>query len=163
MPTASSPAPTAEELISAARRWIDTPVRHYGRAPSGAAIGVGCDCLNLILAAGLAVGAVDVGGEVFEYGRLPNPERLVRDLGRFLIPLGKEVEPEDAMVATLSWNSRDLPMHLAIMATAEDGSGRRTFLHAHPLASPKPRVVETGFAGVWPQRLCGFWRYPRLA
>lgn len=148
------PLVTPAVVIAEARTWLDVPVFHRGRTRAG-----GVDCLGLVICVGVAAGAVDAPDdpELEDYGRLPNPKRLVAGLDRRLVPIDKaEAGPAD--VLAFSWGLDGAPMHLAIMA---EHRGRATIIHAFPLIVPQ-RVVEMSFAADWPPRLCAAWRYPRV-
>ncbi|HEY5411102.1 MAG TPA: hypothetical protein VIJ94_10295 [Caulobacteraceae bacterium] len=145
---------TTADVVTAARSYIGSPIFHRGRSREG-----GIDCLGLVILAGVESGAMQDPDEASwpfaAYGRLPNPKRLIESLGHFLKPIEIcELRPAD--VIGLSWGAKDLPMHLAIRAEFQ---GRASMIHALPLVKP-PRVVETGYAGVWVEQTCGAWRYP---
>lgn len=147
---------TADDVIWEARSLVGAPVIHRGRTRAG-----GVDCLGLIILSGVSAGVLDPPDEVnwpyAEYGRLPNPRRLVETLNHFLTPIDlKDAGPAD--VISISWGARDLPMHLAIRAEFEQ---RASMIHAYAVLRP-PRVVEISYAGDWVERTCGAWRYPGL-
>jgi cell wall-associated NlpC family hydrolase len=148
--------PSAVLVQAEARKWVGTPVRFKGRT-----CGVSVDCIGLILGVGFAAGGLVVPPDELEhlerYGWLPNSVVLQDAMSRFMVPAFGDWRPGD--VGAFDWGARDLPMHLAIMA---DYGGRMTMIHANPLSKPK-RVTEGAYGGCWPERLCGFWRYPGLA
>jgi hypothetical protein len=162
MPTtcSNSPAPRSPALVQAvARSWIDTPLLHRQ-----ALKGVAVDCLHLMIETGVEADVLDRPSPdyspLYDYGRLPNPNRLIAGLEAHMLPLRKDGWGPGDVVA-LSWGARDLPMHVAIMA---EFRGRMTMIHAYPLLkiAGKRRVREMTYAADWPDRACSFWRYPRL-
>jgi cell wall-associated NlpC family hydrolase len=145
-------------LVAAARHWIGTPYVHQHRTRGHAV-----DCVGLIIGAGLDAGVLpgwspEAWSRYSRYGRAPNPEHMTRAINEFLCPL--DLDPRtpapDASVAFIGWRDH-MPMHLAIMATAEDG--RRTMIHAFAHIG---KVVEHGFDAPWPDRVVSWWSYPGI-
>lgn len=154
--------PTAADVVTAARSWLDTPFRHKHRAK-----GIGVDCIMLAWAVGEEAGVITVDPAVWEqfkgYGRAPNPARMRQALAASLVEITEDqAGPGD--IVWVHWGHPDLPMHLAILA---DKAGRPTLIHARAdirsNAFPDGRVVEHGFAEEWRERVAGWWRYPGLA
>lgn len=151
------------DVVAEARSWKGVGIIHRGRTRKG-----GVDCLGLVIVTGVGSGAVDDPGAALEpfedYGRLPNPRRLVAGLDTFLTRACDTAKPGD--VLALHWGAAEMPMHLAILAEAE---GRPSIIHAYPLVRPK-RVLEVSYAGIWPNRLCHdqatgrplVWRFPKI-
>lgn len=125
-------------------------------------MGVGVDCIRLIIAVGWAVGVLDASAEQLAphlvYGRVPKSAIMRASLEAFLLPV--EGEHRLADIGFFSWGADHLPMHMAIMA--EDGKGRETMIHANGQVVPR-RVRENGYDAVWQGRNHGFFRYPGLA
>jgi len=152
---------TREEVVAEARRWINTPVKKYGRV-----LGRGVDCIGLGEEVGKATGAMDdphwLDGPWAKYGSMPNPRHLLAALNTYLIRIGDD-EWGDGDVAALAWvdarNGVLLPMHMAIMSS--DLFGRPNMIHAHARIRRK-RVVEHGYTAEWPRRAHSFYRYPKL-
>jgi len=151
------PSP-ADRVVAAARSWISTPYVHQHRTK-----GVGADCVGLVIAAGLEANVLPTWTEEAwaphrGYGRAPNPEHMGRAIRQFLEPL--DLDPAQlappGSVAFIGWR-RHLPMHLAIMAIADD---RPTMIHAFAGIG---KVVEHGFVDPWPARVISWWRYPGVA
>lgn len=144
-----------EAVVAEARAWLGVPLIHRGRDRQG-----GVDCLGLVIVVGVGSGAVDDPGAALDafgdYGRLPNAERLAAGLDAFLVRACDTGRPGD--VVGLHWGRPGAVMHLAILA---DYAGRASMIHAYPLIRPKA-VVEVSFAGLWPNRVCGFWRFPNV-
>jgi NlpC/P60 family putative phage cell wall peptidase len=149
---------TRQAVVAEARGWIGTPYQHQARVRQ-----VGTDCVGLIVGVGIAAGVLEWSAEAFApwrgYGRLPNPRKMREGLERFLIEIeADQVRPGD--IPWFAWRE-GRPMHLGIMATDDTlAEGRPTIIHATSLIG---RVVEHGFAGEWPDRVEGWWRYPGLA
>lgn len=144
---------TRSLVISEARRWVGTPYRHQARL-----LGVGVDCVGLIVGVGTACDVLPWSEEAFApfagYARLPNPGKMREAMGRFLVPVpAAEVQRGD--VAWFAWRD-GLPMHLAILSRRDR---RLTMIHA---TSQIGKVVEHGFADPWPRRVDSWWRYPGL-
>lgn len=139
---------TGEDVAACARTWREVPIFHMGRTRAG-----GVDCLGLVICVGRELGLVGQDAEApGYYGRLPNPKRLVEGLDRFM---DRTASAAIGDVIALSWGANKLPMHLAILAQV---AGRATIIHANPRLN-RPRVVEMGYAGDWPRRACGSWRF----
>ena len=144
-------------VVAEARSFVGTEYRHQSRVK-----GVGVDCVGLIVATGLAVGVLDWSEEAFApwngYGRLPNPRKMREGLERFLLPISAE-DVQDGDIPWFAWRE-GRPMHVGIMATdCSFGAARPMIIHA---TSTVGSVVEHGFAGEWPGRVEGWWRYPGL-
>ncbi len=153
-PTRSSPV--GANVVAEARRWIDTPVAHRGRK-----LGVGVDCVGLVIMVGLALKVLqlpDVLSDAWaKYGLLPNPESMRRALDTYLVRVAGD--HQDGDIGRFSLVRDGPPMHLAIMSTQ---AGRPAMIHARADIRRK-RVVETGYAATWPEWNQGFWRYPGIA
>lgn len=151
-PTPSSDALRAA-VVGEARRWLGTPYLHQARV-----LGVGCDCVGLILAAGIDSGVLCVPSAAWvpfaAYSRTPNPRRIERALRLFLRPCD---DPGEGDVGWCDWGMGP-PMHLMIRTILPDG--RAGMIHADG-RGPK-RVVEHGFAAEWPDRVHSWWRYPAI-
>lgn len=138
-------------IIDEARKWLGTPYRHQHRA-----IGIGCDCVNLVIAVGLDLGLTTLTDEQYApfkgYSRLPNPRMMKRGIE----VICREIEsPEVGDIMWLQWG-RGLPMHMAILS---EMNGRPTMIHAYSGAG---KVVEHGFTAEWQNRVNSWWRYKGL-
>lgn len=140
-------------VVAEARSWVNTPFHHQA-----ALKGVGCDCGGLVRGVGEAAGVMHIDPAVWRrhanYGRTPNPRRMRRTLATFL----HEIPPDQAGVADVLWLMwrKDLPMHLAIVATYGE---RPTMIHA---LSDVGHVAEHGLTQDWRDRVDSVWRYPGL-
>lgn len=139
------------KIIDAARDWVGTPYQHQHRMK-----GVGCDCVNLVIAVGLELGILDWTPEAFAkfrgYTRAPNPARMRLAMETFLVELPAGTPPEPGDIAWIGW-ARGLPMHLAIITGP-------TMIHAF---SDARAVVEHGIDGLWRSRFHSIWRFPGVA
>ena len=158
---------TREEIVAAARELVGAKLFHQGRTAAG-----GVDCLGVILVAGEACGALPGGLVIPDYGRLPNPRRLVANMDAAAIRLtdhdalsfepaaspARQAQGEfgDGDILGMAWGLKGAPMHLGIAATFQ---GRRTIIQANPGLQ---RVTEAGFAGAWSSAFCVAWRFPNL-
>lgn len=143
---------SSAQIVEEARSWVGVPTFHHGRTRAG-----GVDCLGLVMAVGEATGAIARAGIVVpDYGRLPNPKRLVAGMGA--AGMIKIAAFDDGDVIGISWGLAGRPMHLAIAATYRD---RKTIIHADPRAGS---VREVSFAGVWAAGFagCPAWRFPNV-
>lgn len=144
-------------VVTEAREWLATPYVHQHRTK-----GVACDCVGLIIGVGLALDILprwspEAWRPHSRYGRMPNPAHMTKAIAEFLDPLdlsNPQGQIPDGSVAFIGWREA-MPMHLAIIGTADDG--RRTMIHAFSHAGA---VVEHGFAEEWPDRVVSWWRYP---
>lgn len=139
-----------DELIMEARTWVGTPFRHQGRVK-----GVGVDCANLVLAVGEAAGVMAPDWfarmrKYHGYRRTPDPTKMRAALEEFLVEI---TDPRVGDVAWIEW-SKDVPMHLAILA---DGKDRTMIIHAF---APLRKVIEHGFTEDWQAKVNSWWRYP---
>lgn len=145
-------------VVAEARSWVGTPYVHQHRTKGHAV-----DCVGLVIGVGLAAGVLptwtpEAWAPHQSYGRAANPAHMSRAIEEFLLPLypADAAAAPDGTIAFMAWR-RDLPMHVAILASMPDG--RRTMIHAYPQAR---RVVEHGFAAEWPDRVVSLWTYPGL-
>lgn len=165
--TRNPKGPGRAEIVAAARELVGVKLFHQGRTAAG-----GVDCLGVILVAGEASGALPGGLVIPDYGRLPNPHRLVANMDAAAIrlvdhdalsfepktPPARQAQGEydDGDILGMSWGLRGAPMHLGIATTFQ---GRRMIVQANPGLQ---RVTEAGFAGAWSGAFCVAWRFPNL-
>jgi NlpC/P60 family putative phage cell wall peptidase len=138
-----------DAVIAEARRWVGTPYRHRA-----ALIGIGCDCLGLILGVrhALAQGAGDVAMPRygFDWASVGKGELLLEGCeGRLLRTLGRE-EPGDVLL--FRWRAGRPASHLAFAADA----GR--MIHAHVRAC----VAEVPLGPAWRRRVAAIYRFPEI-
>lgn len=133
---------TREAIVAEARRWLGTPYRHKGRI-----LGRAADCAAPIICTAWALGFEYE--EQLDYGRVPNPRRMIDELERNMIRVPVS-EATDADVLHMSWKLR--PHHLALRTPVG-------ILHAYNMIDP-PRVVEHTLSPDWAARIRGAYRFP---
>ncbi len=144
------------EIVRQARQWVGTPYRHQHRVRQQ-----GVDCVGLIIGAGHNAGVLAIPEEAWApfaaYARTPNPTKMAEAMEIFLRrrETGPDLPP-DGSVCWMGWRAH-MPMHLGILATAPDGTGRRTLIHAYEHVGA---CVEHGFEAEWPGRVLSWWDYP---
>lgn len=132
---------TNDALIAAARQSLGTRFRHQGRSARH-----GVDCVGLIIVAARAVG-LDVK-DVRAYGRQPQPAHFISYIERNA--LDRIDAPAPGAIALFDFGAG--PQHAALLTG-------KSMLHAY---APSRKVVEHGFTGPWPQRLCGLYAFTHL-
>lgn len=103
-------------IVEAARRHIGTPFKHQGRLP-----GVYLDCIGLLVCTGHDVRALI--SDCFDYGRNPNPRRLIDHMAA---QLHRVSGPALQLEADASALDIARPGHL-LLFHYEDGQGRPAF------------------------------------
>lgn len=141
---------SAALMIAEARAWIGTPYRH-----AGAAKGLGCDCLGLILG---------VGREVFGKARFPpvpfyppdwaeasGQERLLDGLRKafFSVDVAKAAMGD---ILLFRWRAGRPASHAGFLT--DEG----TLIHAHARAA----VAEIDLTPAWRRRLIAAFRFPEI-
>jgi hypothetical protein len=155
--TCSNRTPAAVQAVG--RTWINTPVKHRQQNK-----GVAVDCIHLIIGVGVEADVLDRPdpsySPLLDYGRLPNPKRLIAGLEEHMLRLGDD-EWGPADVVALGWSKRELPMHVALLAQFRT---RTTMIQAYPYLriDGEPRVREITYSADWPARAHSYWRFPRL-
>lgn len=129
-------------IIDEARKWIGTPYLHQGRL-----IGIGVDCVGLIVGVGHSLGLTD--WDSTDYTNQPNPALMRATMNEHLDP----VSQIDMRSGDILWFaiSKD-PRHVAIYT----GSG---IIHS----MFNREVIEHGLDGVWNSRIRGVWRFRGIA
>lgn len=138
------PSLAAADVIAAARSYVDVPFRHQGRSREG------LDCLGLLICA-----AVDLGlpyRDNLNYGRTPDPRRILKEIRQQLIPADAYAP---GLVVLLRWGADTA--HFGLIT---DLGGRLGLIHA---AQPYGRVVEHGFDATWRRRRRGLFAIPGVA
>ncbi len=117
------------------------------------------DCLGLLIAVAKTLDLHGKHGDALldydrqDYGWRPDGARLKAMLATHLHEIPTEAAlPADVLLFTLGGN----PQHVGICTQLPDG--RPGLLHAY---APIGKVVEHGFGGAWPQRLCAAFRLPQ--
>lgn len=138
---------TLSKVSGAAREWIGTPYKHQAHIK-----GVGADC------AGVAIGVLSELGYIkmddhrlkrlSNYGRLPNPSAMERNMRMFLRKY--KGNPKPGVIAWIQWRE-NLPMHIGIISGNEDNL---TLIHSY---SDVGRVVENSLTEEWIDRIHSLW------
>ncbi|GER07176.1 hypothetical protein GCM10007972_18040 [Iodidimonas muriae] len=130
----------ADEIVTAARRWLGTPFHHQGRVR-----GVGVDCAGLVIgvARELDLMCIDVTG----YGHRPDDTEMERLVRAHLteIPLA-EAGLGDVLLLLIDGR----PQHLAIRTDIG-------MIHAY---APARKVVEHRIDDSWASRIVAAFRFP---
>lgn len=114
--------------MTEARTWTDTPWLHQGRL-----IGVGVDCVGLVLETARGLGLTDM--QVADYPRRPDATlRKLCDEHLDAIPL---YEAREADVLLFAWNNS--PVHMAIITGYDSETAVYTIIHAYAI---NRKVVE---------------------
>ena len=138
-----------EDVVTEARKWIDTPYHHQGRL-----IGVGVDCVGLII--GICEELCTESYDSKSYTRYrrcpPRGKGMLRDLDR-VCGEGKETaEPGDIAVFWMNGRNKRA-QHLAVVSDYG-------LIHTHSRAG---KVVEHKFSAWWKNRLIGYYNFPEVS
>jgi len=134
-------------IVTAARRWIDTPyVDQHSR------VCVGADCLGLILGVGRDVGTLTAYRPP-AYTPNPDGKMLRREADAALVPVYQRVQP--GMVGLFWYAHRRWPQHLAIF-TDYRGLGMIHALSGHA-------VREHSINSFWSLRFVRAYDFPGVA
>ena len=138
--------PNRQDVVSAARRWLDTPWRHQGRM-----IGHACDCAGLVIGVATELGLIDF--DVRNYPRRPDGKTL-RALCDEHMRRIKSYDIGDVLLMEFG----AAPQHLGIVGDYPDGG--ESLIHAYAQAR---RVVEHRIESVWQRRVVSAYRLPGVA
>lgn len=135
---------TRADIIAEARKWIGTPYHHQQRA-----LGLGVDCVGILIGVAHALNLSTF--DTFDYGRTPNPDRMLALLREHMT----EIAIDDAVAgdAVLFRFTQD-PQHLAILT---DG-GR--MIHAYATVG---ECVETDYDRAWRRRAVAAFAFPQVS
>lgn len=125
------------QAVAAARAAIGTPFHHQGRE-----VGVGLDCIGLVIIALRAVG-LSVHDRT-DY--LPRPDG--NSLQQALLDHGCNAVPEIVAGSILLFRYDNQPQHVALATSAH------SMIHAF---APACAVVETEIGDYWRRRLVGIY------
>lgn len=131
-----------DDIIAAARAWLDTPFRHQGRLR-----GVGCDCIGLVVgvAADLGIVTPDRPG----YSRHPaGILQAALDAALIAAPC-----PAPGRVLLLRWAGE--PTHVALVGSHP--AGGLTLIHAY---AQSRKVVEHILDDTWASRIVKAYEFP---
>ncbi|MFA6280376.1 MAG: NlpC/P60 family protein [Bdellovibrionales bacterium] len=126
-------------MIAAARACLGTPFHHQGRV-----VGVGLDCIGLIVVAMQAVGRPV--RDRLDYGRRPDGTSLIAALeAHGMRRASAMIEAGDILLFRYDHQ----PQHVALATSG------KTMIHAFAVAG---QVVETNIGDYWQRRLVGIYR-----
>ena len=119
-----------QHIVEAARGCIDTPYHHQGRK-----VGVGLDCVGLVVRVGRAVHALGGGFDVRGYSRVPDGFSLMHHLDEQLDTIERaDMRPGDVICVAFD----GYPQHIGVLG--DYAHGGLSIIHA---SSSAGRVIET--------------------
>lgn len=134
-------------IVSIARRWVDTPFHHQARLER-----VGVDCVGLVICVAREIDAVPSDWDVEGYGRVPDGRQLVHHLQQRLVPIAQaEMRPGD--VVLVAFDSH--PQHVGIVGNYLHGG--LSIIHA---SGAHGRVLETRLLFSRAMRFEAAYRFP---
>jgi NlpC/P60 family putative phage cell wall peptidase len=133
---------TKEEIVTEARRWLETPYQHQARL-----LGVGVDCAGLIMGVGENTGVLHV--DYRGYGQLPHKGMLRKICDSHLVPI-EEVEAGAVLLMGFSDDPAQ-EQHLAIY------TGHGTIIHSYESVGT---CTEHRYSDVWRSRTRQIYRFP---
>lgn len=131
------------EIVDAARAWLRTPFAHQGRL-----LGVGCDCIGLVVGVAVALGVPveDRAG----YSREPQGRALRAALDAQLLRLDEPV-PGCVVLMRIGREER----HVGIVARAPTGA--LSLIHAWAQSG---EVIEHHLDDAWRRRIVQSYGFP---
>jgi len=134
-----------QQVVQAARAWLDTPFLHQGRV-----LGKGVDCAGVVIKVAHVLGLSAF--DAFNYSRSPDGVTLRSALDEHM-----DVVEFKAMavgdVVLMSFLRQ--PQHLAIVTAVDPFY----ILHSDAFAPGGGRVVEHRLDSEWQRRIRGIYRY----
>lgn len=130
---------TADQVVSQAHTWLETPWHHQGRLKN-----VGVDCVGLIV--GVCRDLNIPVEDYLEYGRFPDGYFLAKEFERQLIKKNSQPTPGDIMLFRIS----RMPQHCGICTPVG-------IIHAHQGVM---KVVETSLPAHWGTHILGVYQLP---
>ena len=132
---------TGQELITMARKHLNTKWRHQGRQA-----GVALDCVGLLYAVADEAGITTE--DVRNYNRRPGSMKLYEQLNRYCdeIPLESEMKPADILVVSVEGEE---PQHVLLW------TGQGTVIHS---SARHRKVVEHRYDDETRRGLCKVFR-----
>lgn len=119
-----------QDVVTAARGWMDTPYRHQARAK-----GLGVDCIGLVIGVARELSLVAPDFDVNGYRRRPDGTTLMRLSLQHMVAVEYEaMQAGDVVVVAFDTD----PQHFGILADYRHGG--LSMIHA---ASGHGRVIET--------------------
>ena len=142
---------TANDLLTAARRYLETPFHHRARI-----LGRGMDCVGLVLSVGEDLGLSDRNGKPFRredypyYAKQPADRFVHEECTRRLLRKPFVLAPGDVVTIRLP----QFPCHVGILSDM-NGLG---IIHAY--AGGRGIVTEHCLDTAWKQRIVGVFTIP---
>lgn len=150
---------TRANVISQARKYLSTPFIHQGRV-----MGVGVDCVGLVLCVADDLGLNDIHGlplgrhDYPDYDRQPDNHTVqAKCIDRLVRVLNTAVVPGDIVNVKMP----DSPCHTGIV-TAVNADGSLTLIHAYNTGRPDACVVEHRLDHAWRRRIAASFRFPEV-
>lgn len=135
--------PRRDEIVAAARVWLETPWMHQGRSS------LGIDCAGLVIVVGNELGLLNY--DTTSYQRRTQGRSF---LDHFNANMRKKPIPEAMIGDVLLFRDAAFPCHSTIVA---DRQGARTIIHAH---AQRRKVVEERIGqGDWLDRLVACFEF----
>ena len=123
-------AVTPEQVVEAARGWLETPFHHQARLK-----GVGVDCIGLVIGVARELGLVAPDFDITAYSRMPDGNSLMAYANWHLTQVEfEELAPGHILVLAIDQE----PQHFGVVGDYRHGG--LSLVHAH---SPSQRVIET--------------------
>lgn len=115
-----------DDIVAAAKLWMDTPYKHAGRDRFG------MDCAGLIIKVGHACGLTNY--DTVNYPKRPVPKDFLREMGTHLVRLPK-AEAQQGSILVLRGPRH--PCHTVILEI--DEQERRWIIHSY---APARKVIR---------------------
>lgn len=133
-----------DEIVQAARSYIDTPFLHQGRSR------LGIDCAGLLTCVAYDLKMKDV--RVSDYGRLPDPERAREIIESHMDPVKfADLLPGDVLSFAIVQDVQ----HYGLVVSMDP----IRFVHAYQTVG---KVIEQSLFGPWLRRLRRCYRFRGL-
>lgn len=133
--------------VDEARKWIGTPYEHAGRM-----LGVGVDCVGVIVGVAKSLGIVEEGYRTPFYEPFNDGSLIGEIFPRYASEIAAEqIQPGDVVVMEFL----KLPQHTAIVGDAEYGLRSLSIIHAY---YPMRQVIEQPLDEKWLRRIVQAWR-----
>lgn len=117
-------------------------------------IGVGVDCIGLVICVARAMGVVPPAWDVTGYSRIPDGKTLVRHLDERMTKIARsELQPGDVVCVVFDKH----PQHVGIVGDYVHGG--LSMIHAD---SKRERVLETRLMFCESMKFAGAYRFPEV-
>jgi hypothetical protein len=138
-----------EQIVTAAREWIDTPFQHLGRLK-----GVAVDCAGVLIGVCRRLGTVSPDFDITTYSPVPDGHSMVVWCETYMKKIDASfAQPGNAILLAVD----EEPQHLGILGNYLYGG--LSIIHASSSAHP-PRVIETRLMFSRIQRLISVYELP---